>query len=189
MTTLWQDLRYAARMLRKSPGFTMVAVLTLALGIGASTAIFSVVDAVLLRPLPYPNPQRIVTVWEKEANGRRVRLADPNFQDFRSQNHTLQGLATFFTAPDSVSGGSEPVRVNIALVSQDFFKVLGVEPFRGREFSADEMRVHGTPAMIVSYGYWQQYLGGASDFSRVHLSTEGQTLALCRGVSISPAQM
>ncbi|PYT98830.1 MAG: permease [Acidobacteria bacterium] len=178
MTTLWQDLRYAARMLRKSPGFTMVAVLTLALGIGASTAIFSVVDAVLLRPLPYPNPQRIVTVWEKEANGRRVRLADPNFQDFRSQNHTLQGLATFFTAPDSVSGGSEPVRVNIALVSQDFFKVLGVEPFRGREFSADEMRVHGTPAMIVSYGYWQQYLGGASDFSRVHLSTEGQTYSV-----------
>jgi putative ABC transport system permease protein len=76
-------------MLAKNPGFTAVAILSLALGIGASTAIFSVVDAVLLRPLPYPDPQRIVTVWEKEANGHRTRLADPNFLDFRSQNHTL----------------------------------------------------------------------------------------------------
>ena len=178
MTMLWQDLRYAERMLARSPAFAAVAVLTLALGIGASTAIFSVVDAVLLRPLPYPNPQRIVTVWEKEADGRRVRLADPNFLDFRSQNHTLQGLATFFSAPDSVSGGSEPVRVNIALVSQDFFKVMGVEPFRGREFSVDELRVHGAPAMIVSYGYWQQHLGGRADFSQVHLSMDGQTYSV-----------
>src|SRR4029077_12162748 len=143
----------------KNPGFSAVAILTLALGIGGSTAIFSVVDAVLLRPLPYPNPQQIVTVWEKEADGSRHRLADPNFLDFRSQNHTLEGLATFFSSPDSVSGGSEPVRVNIGVVSQDFFKVMGVEPFRGREFSADETRLHGTPAMIVSYSYWKQYLG------------------------------
>ena len=150
METLIQDLRYSIRALVKNPAFTLIAVLILALGIGASSAIFSVVDAVLLRPLPYPNPQRIVTVWEKEADGHRTRLADPNFLDFRSQNHTLQGLATFFSSPDSVSGGSEPVRVNIALVSQDFFKVMGVEPFRGREFSAEELRLHGSPAMIVS---------------------------------------
>jgi putative ABC transport system permease protein len=178
MQTLWQDLKYGLRMLGKSPGFAAIAILTLALGIGASTAIFSVVDAVLLRPLPYPNPQRIVTVWEKEADGHRARLADPNFLDFRSQNHTLQGLATFLSAPDSVSGGSEPVRVNVALISQDFYKVMGVEPFRGREFSADEMRVNGAPAMIVSYGYWQQYLGGRADFSRVHLSMDGKTYSV-----------
>ena len=178
MQTLWQDLKYGLRMLAKSPGFAAIAILTLALGIGASTAIFSVVDAVLLRPLPYPNPQQIVTVWEKEANGHRARLADPNFLDFRSQNQTLQGLATFFSAPESVSGGSEPVRVNVALVSQDFFKVMGVEPFRGREFSADEMRVNGAPAMIVSYGYWQQYLGGRADFSRAHLSMDGKAYSV-----------
>src|ERR1700752_290876 len=129
MGALWQDLRYGLRMLAKYPGFTAIVILTLALGIGASTAIFSVVDAVLLRPLPYPNPQRIVTVWEKEANGHRTRLADPNFLDFRSQNHTLEGPATFSSGPESVSGGSDPVRVNIGLVSQDFFKVMGVEPF------------------------------------------------------------
>jgi putative ABC transport system permease protein len=178
METLIQDLRYSIRVLLKNPAFTLIVVLILALGIGASSAIFSVVDAVLLRPLAYPNPQRIVTVWEKEADGHRTRLADPNFLDFRSQNHTLKGLATFFSSPDSVSGGSEPVRVNIGLVSQDFFKVTGVEPFRGREFSADELRLHGSPAMIVSYGYWQRYLGGRPDLSQVHLSMDGQTYSV-----------
>jgi len=173
MNNFWQDLRFGIRTLSKNPGFSVVAILTLALGIGASTAIFSVVDAVLLRPLPYPNPQQIVTVWEQEAHGHRAHLADPNFLDFRAQNRTLSALATFSWGPDSVSGGSEPVRMNIGIVSQDFFKVMGVEPFRGREFVADEMRLHGTPAMIVSYGYWQRYLGGTANFSRVHLSMDG----------------
>jgi putative ABC transport system permease protein len=178
LESLAQDIRYGLRTLLKSPGFTAVAVITLALGIGASTSIFSVVDAVLLRPLPYPNPQRIVTVWEQEANGHRTRLADPNFLDFRSQNDTLAGLATFLSAPDSVSGGSEPVRMNIGIVSQDFFKVMGVEPLRGREFAPDELRPHGAPAMIVSYGYWQQYLGGRADFSQVHLSMDGAAYSI-----------
>jgi len=176
--TLWQDLRFAARMLRKNPGFTAVAVLTLALGIGASTSIFSVVDAVLLRPLPYPNPQQIVTVWELSANGRRMHLADPNFLDFREQNHSLVGLAQFSSGPESVSGGSEPVRMNVAAVSQDFFKVMGVEPVQGRDFAVDEVLLHGTPAVIVSYGYWQQYLGGRADFSSVHVTMEGQVYSV-----------
>ena len=178
MTTLLQDIRYALRMLLKSPGFTAAAVLTLALGIGASTAIFSVVDAVLLRPLPFPNPHQVVTVWELSANGRRMHLADPNFLDFREQNHTLVGLADFNTGPESVSGGSEPVRMSIAAVSQDFFKVMGVEPALGRVFLTDELRLHGTPAMIVSYGYWQQYLGSRADFSNVRLTMEGQVYSV-----------
>ena len=174
LETCWQDLRFAFRMLRKNPGFTAVAVLTLALGIGASTSIFSVVDAVLLRPLPYPNPQQVVTVWELSGNGRRMHLADPNFLDFREQNHTLLGLAQFSSGPESVSGGSEPVRMNVAAVSQDFFKVMGVEPVQGRDFAADELRLHGSPAMLVSYGYWQQYLGSRADLANVHLTMEGQ---------------
>ena len=120
METLLRELRYGLRILTKSPGFAAIAVVTLALGIGVSTAIFSVVDAVLLRALPYPNPQRIVRVWEQAADGHRMNLADPNFDDFRSQNNTFADLAAYAYWLSSVSGGSEPVRVNIAEVSSGF---------------------------------------------------------------------
>jgi predicted permease len=172
--TSWQDLRFAARMLRKSPGFTSVAILTLALGIGASTSIFSVVDAVLFRPLPFPNPEQIVRVWEQSPDGHRMNLADPNFDDFLAQNNTFDSLAVYGFGLSSVSGGSEPVRLDIAVVSRDFFKVLGVEPVRGRAFAPDEQRLHGAPAVIVSHSYWQRYLGGESDLSHFHLSMEGR---------------
>jgi putative ABC transport system permease protein len=173
LETAWQDLRFAARMLRKSPGFTFVAILTLALGIGASTSIFSVVDAVLLRPLPYPNPQQIVRVWEQAPDGHRMNLSDPNFEDFLARNNTFASLAVYGYGLSSVSGGSEPVRVNIAVISSGFFNALGVQPFRGRAFTPDEQRLHGTPAVIVGYGYWQKYLHGAADLSHFHLSMEG----------------
>jgi putative ABC transport system permease protein len=171
--TSWQDVRFAARMLRKSPGFTSVAILTLALGIGASTSIFSVVDAVLLRPLPYTDPQQIVRVWEQSSDGHRMNLADPNFDDFLVQNHTFDSLAVYGFGLSSVSGGSEPVRLNIAAVSNHFFQVLGVAPFRGRAFAPDEQRLHGAPAVIVSHSYWQTYLGGESDLSHFQLSMDG----------------
>ncbi len=171
--TLLQDVRYAARTLSKTPGFTTVAVVTLALGIGTSTAVFSIVDAVLLRPLPYPNPQQLVRVWEQAPDGHRMTLTDPNFEDFRAQNHTLSGLAEYNDGPESVSGGSEPARADVADVSQDFFSALGVEPFHGRGFAADEQIYHGAAAMIVSYGYWQEYLGGAEDLSHVRLTMDG----------------
>jgi predicted permease len=174
LETLFQDLRFSFRTLRKAPGFTAIAVLTLALGIGASTAIFSVVDAVLLRPLPYPSPEKIVTVWEQEANGHPAHLADPNFLDFRAQNHTLSTLATFGDGLASVSGGSEPLRLKVAAVSQDFFNVLGIEPFRGRAFAPGELVANGAPAMIVSYGYWKRFLGGMDDLSHARLSMDGE---------------
>ncbi|HEY2979909.1 MAG TPA: ABC transporter permease [Anaerolineales bacterium] len=170
---LFADLRYAARRLIGDPGFTAVSILTLALGIGASTAIFSVVDAVLLRALPYPNPQEIVRVWEQSPKGRRMNLAELNFDDFRTQNNTFASLAAYDYRLSSVSGGSEPVRVNIADVSSGFFKAFGVEPSRGRAFAAEEQRLHGAPAAIVSYSYWQRYLGGATDLSKFHLRMDG----------------
>ena len=117
METLLRELRYGLRTLTKSPGFSAIAVLTLALGMGASTAIFSVVDAVLLRALPYPNPEKIVRVWEQAPNGHRINLSDPNFDDFRAQNHAFADLAAYEYGQSSVAGGSEPVRVNIAIVS------------------------------------------------------------------------
>ncbi|HLW80812.1 MAG TPA: ABC transporter permease [Candidatus Acidoferrales bacterium] len=173
MNNFWQDFRFGTRTLAKNPGFAVVAILTLALGIGASTSIFSVVDAVLLRPLPYPHPQQLVAVYEREGGGQRSHLADPNLFDFRSQNHTLTALAMFSSGPDAISGGSEPVRVNIGIVSQGFFKALGVEPFRGRAFAPNEHVVHGAAAMIVSYNYWRDFLGSASDLPNVHLTMDG----------------
>jgi len=172
MQTLWQDTRVGVRMLVKAPGFTAVAVLTLALGIGASTAVFSVADAVLLRALPYPNPQNIMRVWEQAPNGHRMNLAASNFDDFRTRNNTFADLAEYGFRQSSVSGGSEPVRVDIAEVSSGFFRVMGVEPFRGRAFAADEQRLHGAPAAIVSYAFWQRYLAGATDLSKFHFTME-----------------
>ena len=185
METLWQDLRGGMRQLARAPGFAVVAILMLALGIGASTAIFSVADAVLLRPLPYPDAQQIVRVWEQAANGRRMNLADPNFDDFHTQNNTFAELAIYSGSELlSVSGGSEPVRVNVSAVSSGFFRVLGVEPFRGRDFAAEEQRPHGAPAAIVSHIYWQRYLGGRTDLSNLRLRMEGAVYPL---VGVMPA--
>ncbi len=173
METLLRELRYGLRTLTKSPGFSAIAVLTLALGMGASTAIFSVVDALLLRALPYPNPEKIMRVWEQVPNGHRINLSDPNFDDFRAQNRAFADLAAYEYGQSSVAGGSEPVRVNIAIVSTGFFKVLGVEPARGRDFAPEEQRLHGAPAAIVSYSYWQRYLAAQPDLSRFHVRMEG----------------
>jgi len=173
MKTLLRELRYSWRTLTRTRGFAAIAILTLALGIGASTAIFSVVDAVLLRALPFANPGKIVRVWEQALDGHRMNFADPNFDDFHAQNDTFAALAEYGYGLASISGGSEPVRVNIAAVSRDFFKALGIEPSRGRTFAADEQRLHGAPAAIVSHNYWQRYLGGATDLSKFHLRMEG----------------
>ncbi|HUJ12541.1 MAG TPA: ABC transporter permease [Thermoanaerobaculia bacterium] len=181
---MFQELRYAVRRLIKSPGFAAIAIVTLALGIGAATAIFSVVDAVLLRPLPYPDPQKIAQVWEQTAKGQRINLSDPNFEDFRTQNDTFAALAEYAWSPASISGGSEPVRATVAAVSAGFFKTLGVTPSIGREFAADEQRLHGAPAAIVSDGYWQRYFGGTRDLSGLHLSIEGTVYPV---VGVMPA--
>src|ERR1700732_4592695 len=117
MTGLSQDLRYALRQLRRSPGFTAVSVITLALGIGATTAIFSVVYGVLLRPLPYPDAKRIMAVFEVNSTGGRSHLADPNFDDFRDQNRSFQAIAKYNDYVVSVSGGSQPQRTAGAHVS------------------------------------------------------------------------
>src|SRR6476646_9628614 len=134
MGTIFQDLRHALRMLRRSPGFTSVSVLTLALAIGATTAIFSVVYGVLLRPLPYTDPDRIMAVFEVNTRGTWSRLADPNFDDFRDQNHSFQAIAKYGANIASVSGGSLPTRSMVAFVTPDFLKVLRVQPQRGRDF-------------------------------------------------------
>ena len=178
MTGLLQDVRYALRQLRKSPGFTLVAFFTLALGIGATTAIFSVVYEVLLRPLPYENPDQIVRLWEVTERGGRVRFTDPNFEDIRSQSRFLQGLAEYRAISESVSGGSEPTRTMVATVSRDFFPIMRVQPVLGRGFAPDEQHLGAAPTALVSYGYWQQYLGSVADLSAVKLNIENRAVSV-----------
>src|ERR1700738_5153933 len=151
MTGLLQDFRYAVRQLRKNPGFTAVAVLTLALGIGVTTAIFSVVYGVLLRPLAYPDPNRIMAVFEVTSKGRPSRLADPNFDDFRDQSRSFQAIAKYSDSVVSVSGASQPTRTTVAGVSPDFLKVFGIQPILGRDFSAGDAKKGAGPTVLINY--------------------------------------
>jgi putative ABC transport system permease protein len=172
MKGLLQDIRYAFRQLGKSPGFTAVAVLTLTLGIGATTAVFSVVYGVLLKPLPYADPDRIVSVFEIEPNGRHNRLADPNFDDFRDQSHSFQAIAKYSAYIAAVSGGSEPTRSIVAHVTPQFLRVFRVNPIIGRDLVAENNTRGGEPVALVSYGYWKQYLGSSLDLSQLHLKID-----------------
>jgi putative ABC transport system permease protein len=172
MNGLLQDLRYAQRQLYKSPGFTAVAVLTLAFGIGATTAIFSVVYGVLLRPLPYADPNRIVSIFEIQPNGRHNRLADPNFDDFRDQSHSFQAIAKYTAYPAAVSGGSEPTRSIVAHVTPQFLSVFRVQPIIGRDLAAADNNKGAAPAVLVSHGYWKQYLGASLDLSQLLLKID-----------------
>jgi putative ABC transport system permease protein len=169
----WQDIGYAFRMLRKSRGFTAVAVLTLALAIGATTAIFSVVYGVLLQPLPYTDSHRIMSIFEVNSSGTWSRVADPNFDDFRDQSRSFQSIAKYHADIASVSGASEPTRTTVAAVSPGFLKVLGVQPIFGRDFGAGDAKKGAGPTVLVSYGYWRQYLGSSRDLAQSHLKIDG----------------
>jgi putative ABC transport system permease protein len=166
---IWQDLRYSARMLLKKPGFTAVTVLTLSLGMGACTAIFSIVDAVLLRPLPYADAEKIISVKEVDGKGKQITFAEPNFLDLRARNHTLAAAAEYNMGLTTVLGGSEPVRTRVAFVSSEFFKTLGVQPATGRSFLPEEAKVGGHPVAVVSHGFWRGLLGSRNDLAATPL--------------------
>src|SRR5215471_13578206 len=165
MRGLLQDCRYGVRMLARNAGATLVVITTLALAIGATTAIFSVVYGVMLRSLPYPRPDRLVSISEVAQDGHLMNFADPNFDDLRDGNHSFAEMAKSWHEETTVSGGSAPGRVEVAVVSRDFFRVMGVEPVVGRGFLSDELHEGGTPAALVSYGYWKQHLGSSTDLS------------------------
>ena len=167
------DCRYGLRQLRKKLGVTAIMVFTLALGIGATTAIFSVVYGVLLRPLPYPDSNRIMAVFEVTSKGRPSRLADPNFDDFRDQNRSFQAIAKYDNYVVSVSGASQPSRTMVAHVSPDFLKIFGTQPILGRDFTAGDAKKGAGPTVLVSDGYWRQYLGSPQDLSQSHLKIDG----------------
>jgi putative ABC transport system permease protein len=170
MNKFWQDFRYAARVLGKNPGVTAIMVFTLALAIGATTAIFSVVYGVLLRPLPYSGADRIMAISEVNSHGRLARLADPNYDDFRDQSHSFQSIAKYADETISVSGGSAPTRTPVAAVTSQFLTVFGVEPIIGRDFVSSDNQKGAAPVALVSYGYWRQYLSSAQKSSAQDLS-------------------
>jgi predicted permease len=178
------DCRYALRQLRKNPGSTAVMVFTLALAIGAATAIFSVVYGVLLRPLPYADANRIMAIFEVNSRGTWSSVADPNFDDFRDQNRSFQAIAKYNEDVISVSGTSQPTRTAVAGVSPHFLEVLRVQPILGRDFSASDARKGAGPTVLVSYGYWRQYLGGSSDLSQLHLKIGGAAYSV---IGVLPA--
>jgi putative ABC transport system permease protein len=162
MQILMQDLRYGARMLLKKPGFTLIAVLTLGLGIGANTAIFSVVNAALLRPLPYEESGRLMVLYETNPQQGREDLgvSFPNFRDWRARNHSFEQLAAFRSGGIIFTGKEEPTRLQATAVSGDFFTLLRAKPLRGRLFLPEEDQVGSAPVVIVSYGFWRSRFGG-----------------------------
>ncbi|MDQ2890168.1 MAG: ABC transporter permease [Gemmatimonadota bacterium] len=163
MSGVARDLRYALRALSRSPGFAVTAIVILGLGIGATTAIFTVVNGVLLRPLPYPESGRIVSLREVSAKGHPMAVAGPNFRDIREQSRSYRALAEVSAAaPVTVLGASEPERSTQAVVSKDFFRVMGVQPARGRPFLPEEEVQGAAPAVVVSHAFWQRAFGGAS---------------------------
>src|SRR6266487_2097237 len=131
MEALWNDLGYAVRMLLKSPGFTAIAILTLALGIGANTALFSVVNGVLLNPLPFPNPDELVAVYAKSSNFQESSIAYLNFLDWQKENHSFASLSAFRSDDYNMVGVGEPERVHIHMISAEFFPALGLQPLLG----------------------------------------------------------
>src|ERR1051326_1757918 len=158
MQSLLNDLRYGARTLLEKPGFTVVAVLTLALGIGANTAIFSVINAVLLRPLPFREPGRIVSVAnvDLKEGGDPFVSSWPDFNDWRAQNQSFEKLAAFNPRDLNLAGGGEPLRLRGAMVTSELFPLLGASPQLGRGFTAEEDRP-GAHAVILGQDFWRRH--------------------------------
>lgn len=163
MTGLLHDIRYAIRQLRKSPGFTAVAVVTLALGIGANTGIFSVVEGVVLAPLPYFEPDRLVMVWESNPRFPRVWNSYPNFQDWQRSARSFEQMAAFREQAIDLTSPGAPSHLRACRISSGFFRTLGTELLLGREFTAEENLAGGAPAVVISYQLWKERFGGSRD--------------------------
>src|SRR5436853_779043 len=160
-----QDLRYGVRMLLKAPGFTLVAVITLALGIGANTAIFSVVNAVVLRSLPFQNPDRLMTVWENNLKQGQDHgaVGGANFTDWKKQNQVFESLAAYFNWNYNLTGGDEPQRLRAVVVSGEFFQTLGSEAAAGRALAPEDDQDGKDDVIVLSHAFWQSRFGASRE--------------------------
>ena len=161
METIWQDIRYGARMLRKNPGFTLIAVITLALGIGANTAIFSVINAVLLRPLPFKEPGQLVMLWERRPNSgpANITISAHEFVAWKERSHSFESLTLIQPNGLNLTGRGDPVTVAAAQVSADFFSVVGTQPLLGRTFAPGADQAGGAKEVVLSKKLWTQRFG------------------------------
>ena len=184
MNFLWQDIRYSLRVLAKNPAFSAVAVLTLALGIGANTALFSVVNGVLLNPLPYPHPEQLVRIHESKVNFATGSISFPNFRDWRDSSRTFSHMAISRPTGMSLTGLGEAERVRIQLVSSDFFSILGVKPALGRLFLPGEDEIGRPPIALLSAGFWKRKLGGSPGVLGKTLTLDGANFTI---VGVLPA--
>jgi putative ABC transport system permease protein len=184
MNTLFKDLRYGIRSLFKHPGFTAIVIVTLAIGIGASSAIFSVVNTVLLRPLPYARAERVVAIQEITQDGKRVQVTPANFLDWRAQTTVFEQLAAILTRPANLALTDQAERIDLAMTSANFFSVFGAEPERGRFFiNSDEQAGHA-PVAVVSHALWQRRFGGDASLVGKPITLDGNSYTV---VGIAPA--
>jgi putative ABC transport system permease protein len=175
MQTLWQDIRYGVRMLMKNPGVTIIVILALALGIGANSAIFSVVNAVLIRPLPYEESERLLFLNEKSAVLDEMSVSYPNFLDWRSQNHVFEKIGVYNRASYNLTGVGEAERIVTGQVSADLFQVLRVNAGWGRVFTNEEDQPGGPPVVVLSYGLWQRRFGGQMSIINQPITLNGKS--------------
>src|SRR5262249_506992 len=161
MENLWRDVRFGARSLMKQPSFVALAVLTLSLGIGANTAIFSVVNTVLLRPLPYKGAEQLVVVWEAQGKANQIMFSPAEFLDYQTQNQSFTEMAAHRAMSFSLMGQGAPEELNGLIVSANFFSLLGVQAERGRVFQPEDGRAGAARVAIISHDFWQKRFGGA----------------------------
>ena len=184
MSGLLQDLRYATRQLLKAPGLTAVVVITIALGVGANTALFSIVNGVLLNPLPYPQPEQLVTLRESKPNFEWGSVSYPNFRDWQKDNRTFSSMAISRASAFSMTGAGEAVQVTGEFVSSDFFTILGVKPLIGRTFATGEDEIGAGPVAVISEGLWRRKFGSARDIVSQGITLDGRTYTI---VGVIPA--
>lgn len=184
ITGIWQDLRYGARSLLKKPGFTLVVVLTLALGIGANTALFSVVNGVLLNPLPYPEPDQLVTFHQSKPNFETGAIPFPNFRDLQRENRTFAAMAVTRGSSFSLIGAGEAERVTGRFITADFFSVLGIQPALGRTFMPGEDEKGAAPVVLISADLWQRKFNSAPDVIGRGLTLDDKSYSI---VGVIPA--
>jgi len=175
---IWQDVRYGGRMLRKSPGFAVIAILTLAIGIGANTALFSVVNGVLFNPLPYAQPDRLVALFARSNQFNKFSISYPNFQDWSRQNHSFSSLAAFRGETFTLTGIGEPERLDANMVSAAFFPLLGVNPTIGRSFNEKEDQLGAAPVALISEGLWKRKFGSAPDIAGKSIRLDGNLYSI-----------